>query len=75
MFIREDFQWREMRGDSMRQFPDACHYANPSEFRVWSAISNRHTSWSFRPLCLSNERGHIVKGSRVRCPFITRPGI
>lgn len=72
MFIREDFSPREMRGDSMHQFPDAGHYANPSEFWVWCPVSNRHTSWSFKSLCRCDERGRIIKGSRVRCAFVNR---
>lgn len=66
MFIREDFQPRELRPAAA----DSAHFADPSEFIVWSPVSNRFTSWTFRPLCRCDEQGRIIKGSRIRCPFV-----
>ena len=40
------------------------------ERHVWSPISCRFTSWTYRPLCRTNDRGDIIKGSRQRCPFV-----
>lgn len=40
------------------------------EAHVWSPVANRHTYWTFQPLCRCDERGRIIKGSRVRNPFI-----
>ncbi len=65
MFIEEQkassaYDYRE----PFRSDPDV------TERHVWSPISCRFTSWTYRSLCRTNDRGDIIKGSRQRCPFI-----
>lgn len=44
------------------------------ERHVWSPVSCRHTSWTYRPLVRHGRGGCIVPGSRIRCPFV-RPEV
>jgi len=65
MFIEEQktasvYDYRE----PYRSDPDAI------ERHVWSPTSCRFTYWTYRPLCRTDERGNIIKGSRQRDPFI-----
>ena len=60
MFISEQFRPRDLRGDYCAEFAESI---------VWSPVSNRFTFWTFTGLCLCDERGRIVPGSRRRNPF------
>ena len=60
MFIDEQVDQRELLYDFQNLY-----------YTVWSPVSRRFTSWTYKPLCRTSERdGGCIHGSRQRCPFI-----